>query len=166
MSSGSAVAGMAAIAIAKAQDEGAELAKVPAALHFVAWRLARCGASGHAVYICCKHSPAPAAQSSAGNAVHFMQELMTSARALYDFGNRYNITGMTWNPKEVGESYPVPSADQTLMFAEAMMAYVMSCNIADSVTCNRTEAYQWLDIALEHFEWGSVRKPPCPLNFV
>ena len=86
---------------------------------------------------------------------------MTSARALYDFGNRYNITGMTWNPKEVGESYPVPSADQTLMFAEAMMAYVMSCNIPDSVTCNRTEAYQWLDIALEHFEWGSVSSLCC-----
>ena len=39
VSSGFAVAGMAAIAIAQAQVEGAELAKVLAALHFFAWRL-------------------------------------------------------------------------------------------------------------------------------
>ena len=81
---------------------------------------------------------------------------MTSARALYDFGNRYNTTGMTWSA-QINGTYPADDASQQLNFAEAMMAYVMSCNTPGSVTCNLTEAYEWLDLATKHFEWYSVR---------
>jgi hypothetical protein len=85
---------------------------------------------------------------------------MTTARAFYDFAKRYNATGMTWSPRQIGEMYPVAHAEPQLLFAEAMFAYVMSCDDASAVTCKPQESKRWLDLALQHYDDIAV----CPLT--
>lgn len=43
---------------------------------------------------------------------------------------------------------------------QAMFAYIHSCNAKGLLTCDSDEADLWRNLALEHWEWFSVRCRP------
>jgi hypothetical protein len=88
--------------------------------------------------------------------VRYVEDLLNTALAFYDFANRVNETSSNFNA-DLNELYGVANPDQHTMFTEAMFAYITSCKTPGLVTCNQTKSELWVDLAERHWSWRVVR---------